>query len=174
MIESSSRFTRGKLLSIIAPMSGFDDSFGYGGYKRAGAEIPPPPPPTNIPTPPIYGPLKDLLNTAPPGHSFDQQPQRQSVRIGADTSHVAVAAGPGSEAVVPLSLFNQMLLRMERLENENELLMRVVDELNEILEKERGTELKVYEHPTIGTKTAVPTDGGEVSPDVVPPWRIRK
>ena len=155
-------------------MSGFDDSFGYGGYKRAGTETPPPPPPSDIPLPPIYGPLKDLLNTAPPGHSFDQQPQRQSVRIGSTTSLVAVAAGPGSEAVVPMSLFNQMLLRMERLENENELLMRVVDELNELLEKERGTELNVYEHPTVGTKTASPVDGGDAASEVVPPWRIRK
>jgi hypothetical protein len=153
-------------------MSGFDDSFGYGGYKRAGVEIAPPPPPTEIPLPPIYGPLRDLLNTAPPGYNADQQPPRQSVRISDLTSQVAVTAGPGSEAVVPLSLFNQMLLRMERLEKENELLMRVIDELNEVIEKERGVELRVYEHPNIGTKTASLQE--EVSPDVVPPWRIRK
>jgi hypothetical protein len=63
---------------------------------------------------------------------------------------------------------------MERLENENELLMRVVDELNELLEKERGTELRVYEHPTVGTRTAAPVEGGDGASDVVPPWRIRK
>lgn len=154
-------------------MSAFDDAFGFGGYKRAGVEVVPPPP-SDIPLPPIFGPLRDILNTAPPGYNFDQQPPRQSVRISEGTSLVAIAAGPGSESVVPLSLFNQMLLRMERLESENELLMKVIEELNDVLEKERGTGLKVYAHPTIGTTTAPALDEAEVVAEVVPPWRIRK
>ena len=156
-------------------MSGFDDSFGYGGYRKAGAEVPPPPPPSDIPLPPIYGPLKHILNTPPPGHNSDQQASRQSVRISESTGDIAIVSGPGSESVVPLSLFNQMLLRMERLENENELLMRVIDELNAVVERERGAEFKVYEHPAVSTLTAapaqIPTGEGE---GVVPPWRLKK
>lgn len=155
-------------------MSGFDDSFGYGGYRKAGSEIPPPPPPLGIPLPPIYGPLKHILNTPPPGHNSDQQPSRQSLRISESTGDVAIVAGPGSEAVVPLSLFSQMLIRMERLENENELLMRVIDELNVVLERERGSEFKVYEHPSVGTVTASAAEIPAVDEDVVPPWRLKK
>jgi hypothetical protein len=52
--------------------------------------------------------------------------------------------------------------------------MRVIDELNEVVERERGTELKVYEHPVIGTKTASIVESDEGGEEVVPPWRIRK
>jgi hypothetical protein len=155
-------------------MSGFDDSFGYGGYRKAGAEAPPPPPPSEIPLPPIYGPLKHILNAPPPGHGSDQQPSRLSLRISESTGDVAIVSGPGSESVVPLSLFSQMLIRMERLENENELLMRVIDELNAVLERERGSEFKVYEHPSVGTVTAPPAEIVAGDEDVVPPWRLKK
>lgn len=157
-------------------MSGFDDSFGYGGYRKAGAEPALPVLPKELPVPPIYGPLRHILNSAPPGHITDQQPARQSIRISDSTSTVAIVNGPGSEAVVPLALFNQMLLRMERLENENELLMKVVDELNSVIERDRGTELKVFEHPDVATSTAgaVAQSESPAEADVVPPWRLKK
>lgn len=156
-----------------------DPGFGFGGYKEAPQPIVIP---SDLPLPPIYGPLRQLLNTAPPGHAFDQQPSRQTIRIASSagsTTRVAIAAGPGSDSVVPFSLFNQMLSRMERLERENELLMRVVHELNEVIEKERGSELKIYEHPDIGTVTADSPKSvreeliREEATDL-PPWRIRK
>lgn len=159
--------------------AGFDDDAfgGYGGYKQQ----PPPPPteeplPAGIPLPPIYGPLRHLLNTAPPSHPFDQQAPRQTVRISGSTGRVAIAAGPGSEAVVPYSLFNQMMLRMERLEKENELLMKVIEELNEVVERERGNEFRVYEHETVATSTAAPAVEARVEQrdEPLPPWRIRK
>jgi hypothetical protein len=175
--------------SVNMSQAGFSDSgFGYGGYK---APVPPqsypPPPPSapvhvaggssSIPLPPIYGPLRGLLNSAPPDHSYDQQPNRQTVRLNSGISEPS-AAGPGSESVVPYSLFTQMLLRMEQLEKENEVLLKVVMEMNEIIEKERGHPLKVFEHPTIGTSSAVPATELEPTPEteggVPPPWRIKK
>jgi len=152
------------------------------GVNNDPPSFPPPVIPNELPLPPIYGPLRQLLNTAPPGHAFDQQPSRQSVRIGSaagSTTRVAIASGPGSDQVVPFSLFNQMLSRMERLEKENELLMKVVYELNDVIEKERGSELKVYEHPDIGTATAespisVREDEPSEDANTLPPWRIRK
>ena len=160
-------------------MSGFDqDSFGYGGYR---AEVPVALP-ADLPLPPIYGPLRLLLHTAPPGHAFDQPPARQSVRLAQGaTTRVAIAAGPGSESVVPYALFNQMLIRMERLERENDLLMRVVAELNDVIEQERGNQLQTYQHPTVATVTGqaevppVAEPGSPISVDEqVPPWRLRK
>ena len=149
------------------------DGFGYGGYRSA-QPLPPnstyqaPPPPAHPlpqqPPPPfqpplphtgVYGPLRSILNAAPPGQMADQQPARQTVRLDQHV-RVAVAAGPGSESVVPFSLFSQMLLRMERLEKENAALLNVVMELNEVIEKERGTQLEVYEHESLATSTAVP------------------
>lgn len=156
-----------------------DQGFGFGGYKDSSQPVVIS---NDLPLPPIYGPLRQLLNTAPPGHAFDQQPMRQSVRIsqctGAST-RVAISAGPGSDSVVPFSLFNQMLSRMERLEKENELLMRVVHELNDVIEKERGNELKIYEHPEIATATAdsplsVREELLSEEAKELPPWRIRK
>jgi len=58
---------------------------------------------------------------------------------------------------------------MERLEKENEVLMKVVMELNNQIEKERGNEFKVYEHESIATKTA----NLPVASENLPPWRIR-
>lgn len=168
--------------------AGFSDTgFGYGGYR---APVPPPPPPPGvatssgslgqgIPLPPIYGPLRSLLNSAPPEHPYDQQPQRQTVRIG-DSVTEPLVRGPGSESVVPYSLFSQMLLRMEQLEKENELLLKVVMELNDVIEKERGNALRVFEHPSVGTSTAPPASSTEpvAQEDAVvgapPPWRIKK
>jgi hypothetical protein len=117
----------------------------------------------------LYGPLRGILNTAPPNQPFDQQPTRQTVRFG----HVEgppVTGGPGSESSVPMSLFSQMVLRLEKLERENEILMKVVMELNEVIEKERGNSFAVYTHPTIGTSNSGPPESSEQ----LPPWRIRK
>lgn len=79
---------------------------------------------------------------------------------------------------MPYSLFSQMLLRMEQLEKENDLLLKVVMELNDVIEKERGNSLRVFEHPSVGTVISPPQDQGsepvhigEVAP---PPWRIKK
>ena len=163
--------------------AGFEDdgNFGYGGYRKAAPAMPQAVPEAalSIPMPPIFGPLRALLNTAPPGAAFDQQPHRQTVRLGDQSgqqyTRVAIAAGPGSESVVPFSLFNQMMLRMERLERENELLLKAVQELNEVIEKERGNEFRVFEHPEVGTATALPpADTTEEVPESLPPWRIRK
>lgn len=92
-----------------------------------------------------------------------------------------MTGGPGAESSVPFSLFSQMLLRMEQLEKENEVLMKVVMELNEVIEKERGNAFAVYTHPTAGTsnhRQAAATDISPKSSSVVteqlPPWRIRK
>jgi hypothetical protein len=168
---------------------GFDDDFGFGGYKAPQATQPPPPPPPpsepqgpadySIPMPPIYGPLRQILNIAPPGHPYDQQPARLTVRINppseSGTERVAIASGPGSESVVPFSLFSQMMIRMERLEKENEVLLKVVEELNSVIEKERGNELKVYEHASIGTSKAGPPLMRRNEDDQeLPPWRIKK
>ena len=167
------------------------EGFGYGGYRGPSGAVPayaappPPPPPAapqpppaplypqgghmEVPMPPLYGPLRGILNTAPPNQPFDQQPTRQTVRFG----HVAgppVTGGPGSESSVPMSLFSQMVLRLEKLERENEILMKVVMELNEVIEKERGNSFAVYTHPTIGTSNSGPPESSEQ----LPPWRIRK
>jgi len=89
-----------------------------------------------------------------------------------------VTGGPGAESSVPFSLFSQMLLRMEQLERENEVLMKVVMELNEVIEKERGNSFAVYTHPTVGTSNR-PDPSPETSvaantTEQLPPWRIRK
>jgi hypothetical protein len=71
-----------------------------------------------------------------------------------------------------------MLARLERLEKENSLLMKVIMELNHVIDKERGNEFNVYVHDTIGTKTAavsqVTSPAEPVSEESLPPWRIRK
>ena len=175
-----------------------DQGFGYGGYRGAPISVPaytaPPPPPSapippqyhhqdtagnqGIPLPPIYGPLRGILNTAPPNQPFDQQPLRQTVRFG-NNAGPPVTGGPGAESSVPFSLFSQMLLRMEKLEKENELLMKVVMELNDVIERDRGNSFAVYTHPTAGTSKrgpASPKAAAEEPPvtEQPPPWRIRK
>ena len=143
------------------------------GVSAAPPPPPPPPPPPagGIPMPPIYGPLRGILNVAPPGIPADQQPPRQTVRLREATNRVALSVGPGGESVVPFSLFTQMLLRMERLEKENESLTRIVFELNDLIEQERGTAQQVYVHPSLGIRREEEGKEAEATP---PPWRARK
>ena len=174
------------------------EGFGYGGYRGAAPPPPPPPPASlhSIPLPPIYGPLRSVMSAPPPGYPMDQQPARQTVRTQGSHVRVAVAAGPGCESVVPFSLFNQMMLRMERLERENSDLLNIVLQLNSVIEKERKTTTRVYEHPTLATSTAPPVESTASEPqdtlpdeaslpeapipaipqDSVPepPWRVNK